>query len=691
MSRGRARSATGGTLLERFTGRFGTTTAVALALVAQTLLSNKAFGTALGIVPGVSLYLVAAVVYLMSWRARDRSGAASTSGGEPGGAGHPPAWEWGLIILILLGGLYLRLYRIDFIPPGLNNDEAINALEASEIMKRDGFPTVTERGLQRESLFHYLAAISMRNGELLSNLMGAMPAVFGLRTIAVRDPAGREMLELIFPLRVVSIGIGMITILALYLFARSRFGPRVALLAALLLAVSPWHLLYSRVGLRAILAPLFAIATIGFFLRAMERGRRPDRPVWHTILDHAAWGVLLGLGLWTYTSFRVVPVAILLFLLLHRFVDPSRSAIGSGERRPILVGIGVAAVLTVLNISLSGLGLLGFFLRGAYASLPGVKSFGANLLHSVTMLNYLPMRYGVVQTNDFIGDGVSAVYPLLGFEPETVPVAAFATLGLIGVAWSMTGGRRERTLGFLGLTILALWVLVGPTGPSLTRMLLLVPWVSLLAALVAWQMFDELSRLAWRPGRWIAVAAVAGLAIAAPVQGFQQHFLRVGRSERAMKFFWPTQTIMGIFSRTAVPPGSILYVLHSYGRETITYLIGDRPDLYLINDPATLDLQGIGNMKRSVAFVIEKSEYSRPFAEVLRYLINEYRAYADVREYADPRFDPDNIIFYLFAISKDASGRPVAPPGAEPSLLPGAGPDPFGAPQSFPGVPPPPP
>ena len=396
--------------MERLAGRFGTTIAVVLALVAQTLLSNKAFGVALGIVPGVALYVVAAVIYLMSRREKERSGAATTSGDESGGAGHTPAWEWGLIILILLGGLYLRLYRIDAIPPGLNNDEAINALEAREIMQRDGFPTVTERGLQRESMFHYLAAISMRNGDLLSNLMVAMPAVFNLRTIAVRDPAGREMLELILPLRAVSIGIGVITILALYLFARSRFGSKVALLAALFLAVSPWHLLYSRVGLRAILAPLFAIATIGLFLSAIERGRRPDHPIWRSFLDHAAWGVFLGLGLWTYTSFRVVPIAILAFLLLHRFIDPSRSAIRSGERRPILIGAAVAALLLVVNISLSGLGPLGFMLRGAYASLPGMQSYGSNLLHSVTMLNYLPMRYGVVQTKDFIGDGVSAVH-----------------------------------------------------------------------------------------------------------------------------------------------------------------------------------------------------------------------------------------------------------------------------------------
>ena len=61
---------------------------------------------------------------------------------------------------------------------------------------------------------------------------------------------------MVFPLRAVAIAAGVLTLLALYLFARERFGWPVALVSAAFLAVSPWHILYSRVGERAVLAPL---------------------------------------------------------------------------------------------------------------------------------------------------------------------------------------------------------------------------------------------------------------------------------------------------------------------------------------------------------------------------------------------------------------------------------------------------
>ena len=52
-----------------------------------------------------------------------------------------------------------------------------------------------------------------------------------------------------------------------------------------------------------------------------------------------------------------------------------------------------------------------------------------------------------------------------------------------------------------------------------------------------------------------------------------------------MQAFWSRQTIMGMFVRS-LPTGSLIYVLHSYGRETLTYLIGSRPDGHLVTDPA---------------------------------------------------------------------------------------------------------
>src|SRR6185436_19044693 len=226
-----------------------------------------------------------------------RGGAAAAKrhrSAAPGpGAADPDRWlrgraEWWLLGAILVGGLWLRLYRIDFIPWGLNNDEAINAIEANEIASGKSFATVTERGLNRETMFHMLAALSYRNPGFGLNILRALPALFGLNPSTMNDP----LADATFPLRAVSIAVAMLTLAALYFFARAFFGTRVALIATFFLAVSPWHLLYSRVGERTILAPLFMLLTAGLFLRALRSGR---------VVDHVAWGVALGLGFWTYT------------------------------------------------------------------------------------------------------------------------------------------------------------------------------------------------------------------------------------------------------------------------------------------------------------------------------------------------------------------------------------------------------
>ncbi|MBI4168575.1 MAG: glycosyltransferase family 39 protein, partial [Acidobacteria bacterium] len=271
--------------------RLGVPLATLLALSGQFLLSRRGLGLYGGLLPGAALYAAAAGLLLTTLlRPREDADLAGPTRALPAGL------EWTLVALILCAGLYLRLYRIDLVPPGLNNDEAINALEVRDIAAGRPFASLTERGLNRETMFHYLAAFASRNSGFGLNLIRAMPAVFGLGPRVVNDP----LMDLVFPLRSVAIGAGTLTILALYLFARRSFGPPVALLAALFLAVSPWHLLYSRVGLRAILAPLFAVAACGFFLKALETGR------WR---DHLAWGAALGLGFWTYTAFRAIPLA----------------------------------------------------------------------------------------------------------------------------------------------------------------------------------------------------------------------------------------------------------------------------------------------------------------------------------------------------------------------------------------------
>jgi len=635
--------------VETLTRTAGVPLAVALALTGQFVLSRPG-GLYRSLLPGAALLALALallVFVLARRRFEDAEGPGIAKPSTSGLRDLPSGLEWTLVALVVFGGLYLRLYRIDLIPWGLNNDEAINALEIKDIGDGRPFATLTQRGLNRETMFHYLGAFAFKSAEIEINLLKAMPAVFGLTPKFVDDP----MMAMIFPLRSVAIAAGTLTLLALYLFARDRFGWLVALLATAFLAVSPWDLLYSRVGERAILAPLFAIATIGFFLKALESGRTSF---------HVAWGVCLGLGLWSYTSFRAVPIALLVFALLRRRLGWTAGG-GADPRagRAWLIATGVAAAFLGLLMLLSGFGPFGFLTRGAYATLIVPKAnFALNLLSSCVMAHYVPQRYAVIQSEAFISDGMSPVYGLVGLPPETTVVAALAALGLVYAAWRALR-RRDSTCGLLVLCYFALVLTVGVAGPSLTRMLVNVPWLCLFAALIARRLFEDVAALRPPLTVWLGALLIAPLLAWSAAQGYTNYFLRAGKSEEAMQQFGATQTIMGAFAR-ALPADRAVFVLHTLRVDTLKYLTGDRPNVRLVSDPSSLDLDGIIKMPASATLVIE---FARPFAETMRYLIMRYPL-GDATQIADGRLDPDKVIFYTFTLWKDETGQPVPPPDA---------------------------
>jgi len=98
-------------------------------------------------------------------------------------------------------------------------------------------------------------------------------------------------------LRIVSVLFGTLNVLALYLLARALFGRRVALMAALLLAVFPPHLQFSRLALNNIADPFFGMMTFVFILRGLRRNSTAD----------FAWaGVFLGYTQYFYEGGRLL-------------------------------------------------------------------------------------------------------------------------------------------------------------------------------------------------------------------------------------------------------------------------------------------------------------------------------------------------------------------------------------------------
>jgi hypothetical protein len=216
---------------------------------------------------------------------------STTTSEDPVIASRRRVWLELLVVLVLTGlALAVRLYRLREIPPGLYIDEAANGVDVLDILNGQR-PIFFERNNGREPLFIYLQA-------LVAAILGPTP----------------------FALRLAAALLGAATIPAVYWMVREAFAgdPESSWFSfhgldvragwtAVFLAVSYWHLSLSRIGFRAILLPLLAAITFGWFWRAWWRLKSDGPFPWP---DLVLCGVSLGASLYTYTSARFLPVVL---------------------------------------------------------------------------------------------------------------------------------------------------------------------------------------------------------------------------------------------------------------------------------------------------------------------------------------------------------------------------------------------
>ena len=237
-----------------------------------------------------------------------------------------------LLLLAAITALaaFLRLYRLDALPPGDGHDVAQYGVDALQILA-GARPVFLESNFGREALFSYLVALAYR-------FTG--PGAYGIHLTSAL--------------------IGVATVPAVWLAARELFREQRAtvliylpLLAAFLSAVSYWHLNWSRVGLRVILVPLFA-ALIVF---ALWRGFNTSRPdMWRPpVRSGVGWfllaGALLGLSLYTYQAARLLPLLVGVAFVLRALerrrwtrADTARALLVATAALVVYLPLGVYAV-----------------------------------------------------------------------------------------------------------------------------------------------------------------------------------------------------------------------------------------------------------------------------------------------------------------------------------------------------------
>jgi len=155
-----------------------------------------------------------------------------------------------LLILIFLSGLFLRLVGLSNLPVGLTPDEAAQGYSAKALFETGKDEWGKPWPLNLRSFGDF-------KPPLQTYLMIPTVAVFGLNKLAVRLPNAL---------------LGSLVIIGVFLLASKLFKNKtLGLIAAFLIAFSPWHLPLSRGAFEANLTVFFSSFGLWFCLNLWKK------------------------------------------------------------------------------------------------------------------------------------------------------------------------------------------------------------------------------------------------------------------------------------------------------------------------------------------------------------------------------------------------------------------------------------
>ncbi len=309
-----------------------------------------------------------------------------------------------ILFIIAIFAFTLRVYNLSNVPAGFFCDEASTGYDAYCLLKTGcdqygNFMPVFARsfGDYNEALYRYLTIPCI--------------AVFGLNEFATRLTA------VIF---------GTLTVVVLFYLCKMFFNPSIALLSSFLLAISPWHLMFSRIAFRAVLLPFFICLGLYFFLKSFDKIK---------YLYFSA--VLMGISLYTYSLVRVFIPLFLIGLVIIYFKEIRREPkhfVGSA-----LIFLLLSIPLGIFCISPHGMA------RINVTFIPSFKSFWHNYW------TYFHPKFLFFQGDPNYRHSAPGIGQLLKFEMLTIP------FGL--VYWLKNFSKTK---------ILFLWIIIYPIGAAMT-------------------------------------------------------------------------------------------------------------------------------------------------------------------------------------------------------------------------------
>jgi 4-amino-4-deoxy-L-arabinose transferase-like glycosyltransferase len=199
-----------------------------------------------------------------------------------------------LLLLIILFAFIVRFYNIENVPSGVYPDEAVNGTDALSAITTGEYSWFYTDNNGREGLMMNLIAFSFQ--------------IFGVSIFALKFPS------MIF---------GTLTVLGTYLLTKELFrSQRAGLLAAFFVAFSFWAINFSRISFRANMLP--TILSFSFYYlfcgirynKVVHNFKNKSQNFWKSSTFKSYFcfsmaGLIFGIGLHTYISFRIAPAILL--------------------------------------------------------------------------------------------------------------------------------------------------------------------------------------------------------------------------------------------------------------------------------------------------------------------------------------------------------------------------------------------
>lgn len=196
-------------------------------------------------------------------------------------------WRWThlALALIMLVSIYLRLHQLDAVPPEMTSDHIEKLINAVDV--QEGFYAMffANNGGREAAQMYLVAAIAdwggvgfnmqaLKYASIIEGLLSIFLSFWLAKAVIGRQTAERE-----------------------------QIGDWAGLLMAGLMAISSWHIMLSRLGLRIILTPLSVLLVTWLLARAIRYRRR---------MDFVNLGLILGFGTYLYQANRMLPILVVI-------------------------------------------------------------------------------------------------------------------------------------------------------------------------------------------------------------------------------------------------------------------------------------------------------------------------------------------------------------------------------------------